>query len=187
VLLLRLAQAPTGVSGEPFNDTDVTFATQMIQHHAQALQMVDLTVGRTLDPDVQALTETIRDAQAPEFETMTSWLTAWGEPIPATVRDHVNADHGDMGGMDGMDGMDTGADVPGMMTSDGMQKLKATTDKAAFQDLWLTMMIDHHQGAIEMAKTERGDGKNPKAIALVKRIVSAQTAEISTMRDMFDR
>lgn len=70
---------------------DVTFATAMIQHHARALVMVDLAAGRPLDPDVQTLTEQIRDARAPEIETMTDWLTAWDQEVPATVRDHAPA------------------------------------------------------------------------------------------------
>jgi len=42
----------------------------MIQHHAQALSMVDLTMDRRLDPEVQALADDIRAAQAPEIERM---------------------------------------------------------------------------------------------------------------------
>ena len=81
----------TGNARTDHNDADVAFASDMIQHHAQALAMVDLTVGRDLDPEVEALAEAIRAAQGPEIETMTDWLTEWDEPIPATVRDHVNA------------------------------------------------------------------------------------------------
>ena len=87
-------------------------------HHAQALSMVDLTMERPLDPEVQQLTERIREAQAPEIQTFSGWLTDWDEEIPETVRDHANA-HGDhdMGG-------DTGTDMPGMMTADDMTALE---------------------------------------------------------------
>ncbi len=163
----------------------------MIQHHAQALAMVDLTVERSLDPEVQALAEAIRAAQGPEIETMTDWLTEWGEPVPATVRDHVNAeddhggDHGDDGeaGDDGEHGDDTGMDMPGMMSDEQMDELAAATD-ADFQDLFLEMMVEHHEGAIEMARTEQDDGRYPPAVALAEQIETAQAAEIETMEGL---
>src|SRR5688500_4481166 len=86
------ADTESGNTRTDHNDADVVFATEMIQHHSQALAMVDLTVGRDLDPAFEGVVEAIRMAQAPEIETMTDWLTQWGEPIPATVRDHVNAE-----------------------------------------------------------------------------------------------
>ena len=69
----------TAPNGEVFNDADVEFATAMIPHHAQALEMVDLTVGRDLSPEVSALAAQIQAAQAPEVEQMTDWLTASGD------------------------------------------------------------------------------------------------------------
>ena len=149
----------------------------MIQHHAQALAMVDLAAGRPLDPEVQKLTEQIRDAQAPEIETMTDWLTAWDQKIPATVRDHTHADMG------GMDMGDTGSDMPGMMSADQMNELQHAPD-AEFQDMWLEMMIEHHEGAIEMARDEQADGAFGGAIALAKDIESSQQQEIDTMKGM---
>lgn len=68
----------------------------MIQHHAQALTMVDLTTGRVLDPEIQQLAEGIQLAQGPEIEQMTDSLTEWDQPIPETTHDHANA-HGDGG------------------------------------------------------------------------------------------
>jgi uncharacterized protein (DUF305 family) len=167
------------------NEADVAFAGDMIQHHAQALAMVDLTVERQLDPEVQALAEDIRAAQGPEIETMTDWLTEWGEPVPATVRDHVNAedDHGGEHGGDGEHGDDTGMDMPGMMSDEQMDELEAAPD-GEFQDLFLQMMIEHHEGAIEMAVTEQEDGRYPPATTLAGEIEAAQTAEIETMQGL---
>jgi uncharacterized protein (DUF305 family) len=147
----------TAANGDTFNDADVTFATDMIPHHAQALVMVDLTMGRRLHPKVRALTEAIRTAQTPEIEQMTTWLTDWDKPIPATMRDHVHAE--------GHGGMEMDSEMPGMMTDEQMSELEAAKG-AAFQKLWLEMMIEHHQGAIEMATTERADGRFPSAIGL---------------------
>lgn len=66
----------------------------MIQHHAQALAMVDLPVGRQLDPQVQQVAEDIREAEGPEIEQMAGWLTDRDGPIPETMRDHAKA-HGE--------------------------------------------------------------------------------------------
>jgi uncharacterized protein (DUF305 family) len=169
--------SPTG-----HDNADVAFATGMIQHHAQALAMVDLTLGRDLDPRVERLAEDIRMAQAPEIETMANWLEDWEEPIPATVRDHVNSeDHG--GGHDGTEEPDTGMDMPGMMSAEDMAKLVKASD-VDFQDLWLSMMVTHHQGAIEMARTAQADGQYESAISLAEDIEKAQTAQIDTMQGL---
>ena len=167
----------TAANGDEFNDADVDFATDMIQHHAQALAMVDLTMGRVLDPEILALAEDIRAAQAPEIESMSDWLTEWGEDIPETVRDHANAGHA----MEGMEGMDS--EMPGMMSAEDLQALEDASD-SEFQDMWLEMMIEHHEGAVEMAETEIADGQYKPAVDLAEDIVEAQTAEIETMQGL---
>jgi uncharacterized protein (DUF305 family) len=174
----------TEVSTTKHNDADVSFATDMIQHHAQALSMVDLTLERDLDPEVQTLAEDIRAAQAPEIETMADWLTKWGEEVPDTMRDHVNSGH-DMGDMsDTMDEMDQG-DMSGMMTAEDMDALENASD-AEFQDMWLEMMVEHHEGAVEMAETEQSDGQFKDAVDLAGQIVDAQKQEIDTMNGLLD-
>ena len=170
-------------SGDGHNDADVTFATDMIQHHAQALSMVDLTTGRPLDPQVEKLANDIRAAQAPAIEMMSDWLQEWGEEVPETMRDHAHAgdDMRDMSD-DEMAGMD---DLPGMMTQQEMAALEDASD-AEFQDMWLEMMTEHHEGAVVMAETEQSDGSYELAVDLAGDIVSAQTAEIATMRRLVD-
>lgn len=181
------AATQTASNGDVFNDADVEFASSMIPHHAQALQMVDLTVGRTLSPEVQSLADQIREAQAPEVEQMTDWLTAWDVPVPATSLDHAHADgHGEGEGSDGMgdpEGMEGMDDMPGMMSADEMAELESASD-AEFEPLFLEMMIDHHQGAIEMAQTQQADGSFADAIALAEAIEASQTAEIETMQGL---
>ncbi len=164
----------TAADGQEFNDADVAFATEMVQHHAQALAMVDLTIGRDLSPRLGRLAEGIRTAQGPEIEAMTGWLTDWDQPVPETVRDHANA-HG------GQPDLDT--DMPGMMSQEQMEDLEAASGPE-FEELFLTMMIDHHEGAIEMARTEQRDGLHADAVALAEQIESAQAREIDTMQRM---
>ena len=173
------ADAPVEVSATEHNHADVAFATDMMQHHAQALAMVDLTVGRELDPEVTSLAEDIRTAQAPEIELMVDWLTDWDEEVPETVRDHANAGH-DMD--ESAEGMDHG-DMPGMMTAEDMAVLEGASD-AEFRDMWLDMMVEHHEGAVQMAETETSDGRYKAAVDLAGDIVEAQTAEIEKMEGL---
>jgi uncharacterized protein (DUF305 family) len=169
------------VSETDHNDADVAFATDMIQHHAQALSMVDLTVDRTLDPEVQQLADDIREAQGPEIETMSDWLQDWDEEVPATMRDHSNAGH-DMEGMgDSMDGLDS--DMPGMMSGDDFDELERAPD-SEFQTMWLEMMIEHHEGAVEMAKDQQQNGQYKPAVDLAGAVVDTQTAEIEKMKGL---
>lgn len=157
-------------SATEHNEADVAFAQQMIPHHAQALAMVDLTLERPLDPEVEQLVEGVRSAQAPEIETMTDWLQDWDEEVPETVRDHSNAGHD----MDHMEGM---------MDDEDMAELADATD-ADFQELWLTMMIEHHEGAVEMAEGQLDEGRNQAVLDLAQEIVDGQTAEIDTMESL---
>ena len=165
-------------AGRSFNDADVTFATDMIQHHAQALSMVDLTLGRELSPQVADLAEQIRAAQAPEIETLVGRLRDWDQPVPETSRDHANAHDGAHGEM--------GADMPGMMSAEQMRELEEAPDEE-FESLWLTMMIEHHQGAVEMAEQVLDEGRHPATAALAEEIIETQRAEIETMERLLGR
>ncbi len=168
--------APAAGSGDPagHNAADIAFAKQMIPHHAQALAMVDLSMGRELSPELQQLTDDIRDAQTPEIELMADWLQSWGEEVPETMRDHANA-HGDTE----LD--ETMAEMPGMMSPERLSALGDARDRD-FEQLWLSMMIEHHEGAIEMASIEVTDGQHADSKALAQSIIDGQTAEIETMK-----
>ncbi len=167
----------TAANGDKFNDADVEFASDMIQHHSQALAMVDLTMGRKVDPEVQQIAENIRMAQGPEIEQMTDWLSDWGEPIPESVRDHANAEG---------DGNMKMSDMPGMMSTQEMHELESAQG-AQFQKMWLEMMIDHHEGAIEMARVEQSEGRHAPAIELAEEVESTQQDEISAMQALLEK
>jgi uncharacterized protein (DUF305 family) len=148
------------------NAADVRFVQLMIPHHRQALEMAKLATSRAADPKVEELAAKIETEQEPEIQTMTAWLTAWG--APASGMDHGSMGHGAM---------------PGMMSDADLAKLRAATG-TAFDRMFLEMMIGHHAGAVQMAKTESAQGKNPEAKALAKAIVATQTAEIAEMRHL---
>ncbi|WP_326662580.1 DUF305 domain-containing protein [Streptomyces canus] len=150
------------------NSQDVSFAQGMIPHHQQAIEMAELADGRAASAQVKDLAARVEKAQGPEITTMTGWLKAWDEKVPES-----------MPGMDhsGMDGMD------GMMDSADMGKLKKASGKD-FDSMFLTMMVEHHEGAVEMATTEKAKGEYKAATAMAGDIVTAQNAEISEMKKL---
>ena len=154
------------------NEADVEFAQMMIPHHEGALEMAELAVEKAESPEVKDLAERIEAAQGPEIETMRQWLEEWGEDTAAD---------GDMGGMEGMEGMDDGGS--GMMSSEEMDELESL-EGAAFDRQFLTMMKEHHESAVEMAKTELAEGEYPPAKELAQQIIDTQEAEIEEMDEL---
>ncbi|MCY7395949.1 MAG: DUF305 domain-containing protein [Nocardioides sp.] len=159
------------------NAADVSFVSEMIPHHQQAVEMVDLTEGRDLDPEFLALARQIRDAQEPEIVEMQRWLDRWS--APAAGDDSADAESD-------ADGMSMGGDMDGMMSSEQLTKLAGARD-GSFRRLWLQSMIEHHQGALGMARGEVSGGKSPEAVALAGEIQDTQAAEIRQMQDLLAR
>ena len=118
---------------------------------------------------------------------MSGWLQQWGEEVPSTMRDHVNGGHDGHGDdedssvSDSMEGMDD--DMPGMMSGEDMDALENASD-AEFSDMWLKMMIEHHEGAIKMAETEQDEGEFKPAVDLAGTIIESQSTEIDTMEKL---
>ncbi len=151
------------------NEQDIRFASGMIPHHESALTMAQLAEDQAADPRVKELATRIEAAQAPEIEMMSGWLVDWGAAASGSATDDGmgGMNHGEMDDGD-MSGMDTGA-LGGMSGPE-------------FDRMFLTMMIEHHEGAVEMAETEIADGQNADAVALAESIRDSQTAEIAEMQ-----
>lgn len=147
------------------NSADVTYARMMIEHHAQALEMTALVPDRAESPKIVKLAERIAAAQKPEIEAMKGWL-----------RSHDEAERGDGHGHDH-------AAMPGMATQAQLGQLRAAGGKA-FDQLFLTLMITHHQGAITMATEVKGQGNNIRIEEMADDVVAQQTSEINRMRDL---
>lgn len=159
------------------NQADVSFVREMIPHHQQSLAMVAMTTDRDLDPEVVALAQGIRATQRPQITEMQTWLRRWSSP---------GSGSGGTGGDAGGDDLSMGGDVGGMMSSEQLRRLDAAPD-GSFRRLWLQSMIEHHQGALGMARSEVAAGKFPPAVALAQSIVDTQTAEIAQMRALLAR
>lgn len=156
------APATSSAARAESNDADAMFAQAMIPHHAQAVAMSDTMLKKEGIPAVVTdLATRIKAAQGPEIEKMTDWLEGWGQPTK----------------------MSSGHSMSGMMGEDDMAKLESAQGTEAAK-LFLTQMIAHHEGAVEMARTETTDGKNAGAVQLSKDIVSSQEAEIQEMKDL---
>ena len=157
------SSSSTETATSDHNQADVTFAMDMVSHHQQAIEMSDTLLAKQgVDARVTELAQKIKTAQQPEIDTMNGWLTTWGQKT-------------DMGGMN------MGGD--GMMSQQDMDALKNASGAEASK-LFLTQMIQHHQGAITMATTESAKGQATDAVALAKKIATAQTTEIATMRQL---
>ncbi len=152
----------------PHNEADVAFATDMIPHHAQAVQMANSAPSRAASPVVKSLAQQIKKAQDPEIITMSGWLRSWGQPVPAASTGTMHM------------GAGTGAR---MMSAADMAGLDKATGPA-YDRMWVTLMIRHHQGAVTMATTERTHGTNAGAKRLAAQIITSQNAEITRMRTL---
>lgn len=168
------SSASSAAQDGDYNDADVMFLQGMYPHHAQANEMAGLAQGRTENQGVLDLATQIEAAQGPEMEQMASLLESFGQPAPSP-------DMGAMGGMDHGSGS-----MAGMMTEQDMAALEAASDRE-FDQMWLSMMIEHHTGAVEMARTELEDGADPRAQQLATEIIEAQETEITTMEDLINQ
>lgn len=157
--MMRSSQNSAGYSQQ-----DLMFAQMMIPHHEQAVEMSTLAETRTTNPEVLALAKQIKAAQSPEIEQMQGWLDASGSGEMNMDMDHMG--HG----------------MQGMLSDQQMTALE-NAQGAQFDKLYLEGMIEHHEGAIQMAHMiENSD--NAEARKLAEAIVTSQTAEIKQMKQM---
>jgi len=163
-----MSSAPASTEAGAHNTQDVSFAQGMIPHHRQAVEMAQLAADRASSGKVKDLATRIEKAQDPEITTMSGWLKSWGEDVPA---DMPGMDHSAQSGM------------PGMMDTTDMGELKKASGKD-FDTMFLTMMVEHHKGAVEMATTEKNKGKYAPATKLADDIITAQNAEITEMNQL---
>jgi uncharacterized protein (DUF305 family) len=161
-------QASAPSAGPAHNQADITFTQDMIPHHAQAIAMSRMAAQRAQSPQVKDLAARIQTAQQPEIDQMSSWLHSWNVPVPSAGSPMGRMDHDAAGAM------------PGMMTNDQMRQLKmAPADK--FDQMFLRMMIAHHEGAITIARSELSNGQNTDARQLAQHIIDAQQREVTEM------
>jgi uncharacterized protein (DUF305 family) len=137
----------TAANGDKINQADVEFASDMVVHHAQALQLVTLLREHSDSADLTRIGEDLQTRLSPQNETLVGWLGEWGEPIPETPLDHVYGGHAD-GDSDGLEL--SGDEMPGLLSTEQVEELEGLKG-AAFDELWVELMTEHQEGAVAMA------------------------------------
>ena len=158
---------------------DTEFMQGMIMHHAQAVEMTGLIDSHTENKDVRGLGARIRSSQTDEMQFMQRWLKLRGKPVSMS--------------MPGMPDMDMSgkpmAAMPGMLTPEQMSALRAAKGPA-FDRLFLTGMIQHHNGALTMVQTlfsTAGAGQDADLFNFATDADNTQRAEINIMHDMLNK
>ena len=159
----RPTTTPAPTFAQPFDANDIMFAQMMIPHHSQAVELATLAEANTTTPAILDLAARIDGAQHTEIHTMEAWLAAAGSPA-------------DGHGAHGMS-------MPGLVSDTDMALLEQAT-AAEFDALFLSHMIQHHEGAIDMANDVLATTMNDDVRALATAIVAAQTAEIAEMSSL---
>ena len=168
LVLIRPTSAPN-VPGA--GSVEVGFARDMSAHHMQAVEMAELIRDRTDDPSVRILAIDISRTQQAQVGQMRGWLDVWGHrPI-------------DMGpSMAWMDHPTDGL-MPGMASQEDINRLRRSRGEAA-DELFLTLMLDHHRAGVIMAEAALDRTEEPVVLRLAQAIAASQTSEQNVLREM---
>ncbi|GAA2402737.1 DUF305 domain-containing protein [Streptomyces glaucosporus] len=174
------AKAGERLDPEP-NDADFAYVTMMIEHHGQALVMTGLAEKHAKSDKVRRLADRISSAQRPEIRAMRSWLARNdGDDGEHGEHEGHGGDHGGHGG-DGDHGGHGGASMPGMATEEQLDELRAARGEE-FDELFLKLMIAHHEGAVSMAEDAVREGRDTQVQEMAGDVAVQQSAEITRMR-----
>ncbi len=172
---------PASATGKlpPRSQAEAEFMQGMIMHHAQAVEMTALISSHTENKDLRSLGARISSSQSDEIKFMKRWLAARGEPISMS-----------MAGMKDMNSSGQPvAFMPGMLTPQQMDALRKAKGNE-FDHLFLTGMIQHHNGALTMVKDlfdTAGAGQDAELFNFATDVDSGQRAEIRIMQGMLEK
>jgi uncharacterized protein (DUF305 family) len=162
----------------PRSQADVEFMQGMIMHHSQAVEMTALIPSHTTNKDLQSLGARISSSQTDEIKFMQRWLALRGESLTMSMPD--------MSGMDMSHAMPL---MPGMLSAQQMDALR-NAKGAEFDRLFLTGMIQHHDGALIMVKglfDTAGAGQDADIFNFATDADNTQRAEIKIMQNMLEK
>jgi len=161
------------------NAADVEFMSGMIHHHAQAIVMAGWSATHGANPQIQTLSERIIVSQRDEIRIMQQWLRENGQPVP-----EPNA----KGMIMNMGGMEHTMLMPGMLSEEQMAQLDAARARD-FDRLFLTFMIQHHEGALQMVEklfATYGGGVDDVIYKAASDTFADQGSEIDRMQRMLE-
>ena len=171
-----VARAQADSVRRSYTRADIDFMTGMIGHHAQAIEMARLVPTHTANASLRILAERIINGQQDEIATMQQWLRDRGLPAPepgAAAPEH--AGHGGPAPL-----------MPGMLSPEQLQALDAARGPG-FDRLFLTLMIQHHEGAVTMVRQlfgSAGAAQEDAIFKLASDVSADQTTEVARMRRM---
>jgi uncharacterized protein (DUF305 family) len=172
-----MAKAKADSVRHPYTTADVDFMSHMIGHHAQALVMSGWAPSHGASPAVRTLAGRIINGQQDEIATMQRWLRDRGKPVPEARPMAMKMK---------MDGMEHEMLMPGMLTDAQMQELDQARGPE-FDRLFLTYMIQHHQGAVSMVKDllgTYGAAQDETVFKFANDVSVDQSTEIARMQRM---
>jgi uncharacterized protein (DUF305 family) len=167
----------------PRSQAEAEFMQGMIMHHAQAVEMTALISSHTQNKDLRLLGARISSSQSDEIKFMRRWLAARGEPATMAMPGMKDMN------MSGHDMRNQPPLMPGMLTPEQMEALRKAKD-TEFDHLFLTGMIQHHNGALIMVKDlfdTAGAGQDAELFGFATDVDSGQRAEIRIMQDMLEK
>lgn len=173
--VLAAGTVVTGCGGDPtgFNDADVRFASDMTQHHAQTVQLVNLPLRHRVPSQEVSWTDSARARRFTELQAFAKLLRSWGQKVPDTGLDH--SDEGKHISFD--------ARIPGVLAGKQMHALERARDRE-FTRTWLRELIQHEQGAVRIATAEVADGQNAKAVAMARKDRREHAALVSELQPL---
>ena len=166
----------------PLSQADVEFMQHMIMHHAQAIEMTALIDSHSESKDLHALGSRISRSQSDEIKFMQRWLAVRAEPASMPPQKMLGMDHENMS-------HESMPLMPGMLTPEQMEALRKARG-ADFDRLFLTGMIQHHNGALTMVKDlfdTAGAGQDAELFNFATDVDTGQRAEIKIMHEMLER
>ena len=155
----RMGSMMGNSQNKEYSKNEIMFAAMMIPHHEQAVEMSNLALTNTTNPAILDLAQRIKAGQEPEIVQMNTWLDGGYS-------------------MMGHDGHQMG----GMLSDEDLAKLATLKDKA-FDEMFLTAMIEHHEGAIQMTQMIE-NSSNREVKTLADNIINSQTKEIAEMKEL---
>ncbi len=172
-----MARARSDSARYPYTAADIQFMTGMISHHAQAIVMAKWAPSHGANQSVQTLCARIINAQQDEITLMQQWLRDRNQPVPEAKPMPMKMM---------MNGTEQDMLMPGMLTDAQMKQLDAARG-AEFDRLFLTYMIQHHTGAIQMVKElfdTYGAAQDYTIVKMASDVNVDQTTEIARMQRM---
>ena len=173
----------------PPSQADVEFMQGMIMHHTQAVEMTALIPSHTENRDIRSLGARISSSQSDEIKFMQRWLASRGEPLSMPMPGMPGMDmpqHDKSAGEKSAQSMPL---MPGMLTAEQMDALRKAKG-AEFDHLFLTGMIQHHNGALIMVKDlfdTPGAGQDAELFNFATDVDTGQRAEIRIMQSMLEK